>query len=84
MHEWVPVVEKPLKCPACNQPKYWLPKVRNVEGKSTAVRQTETRGAERVGGRSVAEKLSPVTHGRQDAEVGDGETVYEKDDWSQI
>ena len=29
-HQWTPIKVKPLKCPACNQPKYWLAKVRNV------------------------------------------------------
>ena len=31
-HHWEPVVSNPLKCPACNQPKYWNKKVRNVDG----------------------------------------------------
>jgi hypothetical protein len=29
-HRWTPIKAKPLKCPGCNQPKYWLAKVRNV------------------------------------------------------
>ena len=29
-HLWEPMVQTPLKCPACNQPKWWRPKVRNV------------------------------------------------------
>ena len=29
-HRWIPIVKKPLKCPACNQPNYWKPKVRNI------------------------------------------------------
>jgi Zn finger protein HypA/HybF involved in hydrogenase expression len=29
-HVWTPIVEKPLRCPNCNQPKYWLPRVRPV------------------------------------------------------
>ena len=29
-HRWQSIVDKPLKCPQCNQPNYWKPKVRNV------------------------------------------------------
>jgi len=32
-HKWEPIKAKPLKCPHCNQPNYWLPKVRNVADK---------------------------------------------------
>jgi hypothetical protein len=32
-HKWQPIVATPLKCPACNQPKWWLPKVRNTGAK---------------------------------------------------
>jgi hypothetical protein len=30
-HEWIPIVPEPLKCPACNQPRYWQRKVRNLD-----------------------------------------------------
>ncbi len=36
-HQWVPIVDKPLKCPSCNQPKYWVEKVRNVGRHSSVV-----------------------------------------------
>ena len=36
-HHWVPIVDKPLKCPACNQPKYWLEKVRNRDESGTKI-----------------------------------------------
>jgi DNA-directed RNA polymerase subunit RPC12/RpoP len=29
-HAWQSIKDKPLKCPACNQPNYWKAKVRNV------------------------------------------------------
>ena len=35
-HIWTPIVEKPLKCPYCNQPKYWLPKVRKITVKGAS------------------------------------------------
>ena len=38
-HVWTPIVEEPLKCPYCNQPKYWLPKVRNGEGNGEQVEE---------------------------------------------
>lgn len=67
-HVWVSVVPKPLKCPACNQPKYWLPKVRNVvEGISEAVRVDSPKagrsrkGSRRVAGVGVLEGSSSVS-----------------------
>lgn len=75
-HDWVPVVEKPLKCPACNQPRYWLPKVRNVGGKS------EVFGKAGVV-RGTPERVTKIRDGDKVSEVGDGESIYEKDEYSQ-
>ena len=50
-HSWKPIVEKPLKCPACNQPKYWLEKVRNRdEGGSDKGCGSEGSGVRSAGG----------------------------------
>ena len=54
-HVWTPVVEKPLKCPLCNQPKYWLAKVRGVVKTPQPVakiQQTSHKTRDRLGGRS--------------------------------
>lgn len=46
-HHWENVVSNPLKCPACNQPKYWNKKVRNRDS-TVGVAQMGERGAKDV------------------------------------
>ena len=55
-HSWKPIVEKPLKCPACNQPKYWLEKVRNRNEEAVRGMPRSTGGTARPGANGASDK----------------------------
>ena len=57
-HSWKPIVEKPLKCPACNQPKYWLEKVRNRDEETVRGMPRSTGGTARPGANGASDKAN--------------------------
>ena len=57
-HSWKPIVEKPLKCPACNQPKYWLEKVRNRDEEAVRGMPRSTGGTARPGANGASDKAN--------------------------
>lgn len=68
-HHWEPMVSNPLKCPACNQPKYWNKKVRNID-------EVGERSGSKEAGNAVRKVRQPIGVGTQRGGAIDGKLSF--------